>query len=233
MKIRSLTAGALLAVALVVLTGADAWAASTRKITFKNKTGQAVNDLHVEFTQGSTPHPPGGPFGAFPNENGGSTTKIDFSGGVVPKDGSTSITFTSTSSRIKVQRWWWTLDGQRVGPIQREKHLAMVNFNQDFLRVGEIATIELYGVAEDLLDSKLTVNYTVVTPSGATLNLGPVDVTIPAGMELNQQLLAGAVSELGTYTLTYETVDLETGDVVSEGSSTLVVDSGTRPDQSL
>ena len=232
-RVRSFTAGALTALLFTVLAGADAWAASTRRITFKNNTGQAVNDLHVEFVQASTPNPPGGPFGAFPNENGSGTTKIDFSGGVVPKNGSTSITFTSSSSRIKVKRWWWTLDGVRVGSIQGEKVLAIVGFDQDSLRLSELATISLDGMADFGLDAKLAVNYTIATPSGASFSLGPVALEIGAGQETHQQLLAGPLTELGTYTLTYSAVDEETGDVVSEGTSAVAVDSGTRPRSGL
>jgi hypothetical protein len=231
MKVRSLTTtAALFALALVVLTG-DAWA-TTRKITFKNKTGQAANDLHVEFVQASTPSPAGGPFGAFPNENGGGTTKVDFSGGAVPNNGQTSITFTSTSSRIKVKDWWWTWNGVQIGALQHEKTLAMVNFNQDFLRMGEMATVDVFAMADFGLDASLSVTYTIITPSGVTLNLA-VNLVVPAGQELNQQLVAGAVSEFGTYTVIYKTVDQATGEIVTEGSSTVVVDSGVRPRQDI
>ncbi len=232
MKIRSLaTTTALFALALVVLTG-DAWA-TTRKITFKNNTGRAANDLHVEFVQASTPSPAGGPFGAFPNENGGGTTKVDFSGGAVPNNGQTSITFTSTSSRIRVKDWWWTWNGVKIGALQHEKTLAMVNFNQDFLRMGEMATVDVLAMADLGLDANLSVSYTLTAPSGVTTNFGPINLVVPAGQELNQQLLAGPVSEFGTYTVTYETVDQETGDIVTEGSSTVVVDSGVRPRQDI
>jgi hypothetical protein len=228
MEVRSFVRSVLVVLAVVLLSSTDAWAASTRRITFRNNTGVAVNDLHVEFVQGVTPHPPGGPFGPFPNENGGGTSKVDFSGGAVANGGNAAITFTSTSSRITVKRWWWTLNGARVGAIMGEKALAMVHLDHDALRPGEIATINFLAMADFDKDASFTVTYSITFPNGDTQTMPPVVLDVAAGQEVHQQLLSGPVFDMGTYTLNYIGVDEVSGEV-TEGSSTLVVDSGTRP----
>lgn len=228
MEVRSFVRSVLVVMAVFLFSGAAAWAGSTRRITFPNNTGVAVNDLHVEFVQAVDPQPPAGPYGPFPNQNGGGTSKVDFSGGAVPAGGNATITFTSTSSRITIKKWWWTLNGTRVGAIMGEKAVAMVHFDQDALRPGEIATINLLAMADFGSAASFTVNYSITFPNGDTQTLPVVIQDVAAGQEVHQQLLSGPVSDTGTYTLSFVGVDSLSGEI-TEGSSTLVVDSGTRP----
>jgi hypothetical protein len=229
MKARSFLPGVLAVVMAVLLSATAAWAGSTRPIKFPNNTGVAVNDLHVEFVQAVEPQPaPAGPYGPFGSQSGNGTTKVDFSGGVVPAGGSATITFTSTSPRIKIKRWWWTLNGKRVGAIQGEKALAMIHFDQDALRPGEIATVNLLAMADFGRDASFTVNYSITFPNGDIQPMPLVILDVAGGQEVHQQLLSGAVSDHGIYTLSFIGVDLLSGET-TEGSSTLVVDGGTKP----
>ena len=61
----------------------DALASANRVFTFVNNTGQDANDLHIEFRQGVTPVLVNNSYGAFSNQSGGGSGKIDFDGGTV------------------------------------------------------------------------------------------------------------------------------------------------------
>ncbi|HEV7503606.1 MAG TPA: hypothetical protein VGS07_01715 [Thermoanaerobaculia bacterium] len=118
MKLRTLVAMTLLSLVLLALLPWAVSADSTQELTFTNTTNKKVNDLHVEFGQAVTPQPPAGPYGPFTGQSGGGTSKVDFKGGTVAAGGSATITFTSSANQITVKRWWWTLDGRRVGAVQ-------------------------------------------------------------------------------------------------------------------
>ncbi len=228
MKIRSLAAGFCLALIFVLLTGTRASAESDHTFTFPNGTGQAVNDLHIEFVQAVTPNPPGGPFGPFTNQSGGGTSKIDFSGGTVNAGGTTSIGFhNSGGNRITIKKWWWTKDGVRVGAIHIPGAIIMPSFDHDALRAGEISTVSLVALAPSDAAASFEVDYSITSPSGVVQTFPTISLAVAAGQEFHQQLSAGALTEAGTYTLHYTGVDEASGEV-TEGVSTVTVDSGTR-----
>lgn len=102
---------------VLIFTGM-AMGGATRRFTFDNNTGQAANDLHIEFKQAVEPVPgTTGDYGPFPNVEGSGTSKLDFDGGTVADGGSAAISFKTTSSKITVKRWWWTKDGRRISRI--------------------------------------------------------------------------------------------------------------------
>ncbi|GAB4198556.1 MAG: hypothetical protein Tsb002_33570 [Wenzhouxiangellaceae bacterium] len=213
-------------VALLLLIGSAQ--ATTRVITFNNNTGQNANDLHVEFVQGTTAVPdlPSQNYGAFPNENGSGTSTINFSGGTVNNNGSTAIRFRNGSSRITVKKWWWTLNGRRIGRIMSERNLAMATFDQLNIRPGEYATVAVYAAAQLDKDTIFELKYSITTPDGTSYDMPAMELVVPAGNDLHQQSLAVPLTERGAYHLTYSATNLETGEEVSTGDATLMVDDG-------
>lgn len=117
--------GSLFSLALILtLSSADA---GSRTVRFQNKTGQDVDDLHIETKQGVTISTMT-PFTSDRGVDGGS--KHNLHGGTVPKEpvggppNEATVKFTSTSPNITIKKWWWTLggnarrDGARVGRVK-------------------------------------------------------------------------------------------------------------------
>lgn len=101
---------------IIFFAGATvALAGSTTTKTFTNTTGQAVNDLHVEFNTAVTVESQD-PAGTFGDTSGEGTSSVDFSNGSVANGGSVKIKFKGAANSTRVKKWWWTNDGNRVGP---------------------------------------------------------------------------------------------------------------------
>ena len=108
----------------------EALAGANRVLSFVNNTGQDANDLHVELIQASTPVLGNNSYGAFPNQSGGGSTRIDFDGGTVNAGAATSIRFSSASPQITVKKWWWTLNGRQIGRRNTSRDLQVQNIRQ-------------------------------------------------------------------------------------------------------
>jgi hypothetical protein len=88
-----------------------------------NKTGQTVNDLHVTFDRpGVKWVDPNGQRGYFPSgrdatpaSEAGTKTEIDLYGGNVTANSPARGKFTRDGGDFKVESWYWTLDGEKVG----------------------------------------------------------------------------------------------------------------------
>ena len=117
-----------IAVGLVTaLIQPSALASSKKKFTFENKTGQNVNDLHLEFGQAVDVVDEGAFQTVNNNETGSpSLEDVDENDGDTPdapdalEPGDTvKIKLKSSANKITLQSWFWTLDGQRVGNINQ------------------------------------------------------------------------------------------------------------------
>lgn len=91
------------------------------KKTFINRTGRAVNDLHVIFSSTVTqvrPSPPS----PFLRTWGIRTNVIHFDGSMVAEGRRVGpITFAGPEE-LEIADWWWTRDGRRIGrPHPRRK----------------------------------------------------------------------------------------------------------------
>lgn len=202
--------------------------AATRRITFTNNTGQAANDLHVEFDQAVTPQPPAGPWGPFPNENPVGQNNRNFSGGTVANGGTATITFQNGGTKITIKKWWWTNNGTRIGRVMGEKAVAMAYFDQDSARLAETLTVNLFALADYSQDSSFELSYSITDPDGNVASHPAIFLDIPAGTGMHQELEVSPAGLLGTYTLSYQTTDLVSGEV-QDGTSTVTVDSGSFP----
>lgn len=112
--------------ASMLLGAATLVSAGDRTVRFQNKTGQDVDDLHIETKQGVTITQKD-PFTGSRGVDGGN--KHNLYGGTVEKEpvggppNEAVVKFTSGSPNITIKKWWWTKggnarrDGQRVGPI--------------------------------------------------------------------------------------------------------------------
>ncbi len=88
--------------------------ADVRKITFENKEGQDVDDLHIVFTRGETQwdnNAPGTTFTNVRHNNGNSD--YNFWGVNIPPGGTATLTF-SSPGEIKIKEWWWTKGGNAL-----------------------------------------------------------------------------------------------------------------------
>jgi len=120
--------GVVAVLVAIVLAGCDGGAANAGQwlVAFRNQEGAgALNDLHVEWDRAvvvfANQITPGN--GRFPTvvtaPNGQST---DFSGASVPQGGSCIVTLTAVwegDNHPNVTQWWWTENGDRVGPIHQ------------------------------------------------------------------------------------------------------------------
>ncbi|MDP7654674.1 MAG: hypothetical protein QF706_01315, partial [Roseibacillus sp.] len=107
-----------------------AQASANRVFRFVNNTGQNANDLHVEFRQGVTPVLVSNSYGAFSNQSGGGSSRIDFDGGTVNVGAATDIRFSSGANQITVEKWHWTLNGRQIGRIQSSRDLQVQHIRQ-------------------------------------------------------------------------------------------------------
>jgi len=83
---------------------------------FGNTTNQSVNDMHFQFGQGTYVLDPG-PFRYAP---GSGTSTVRLSNPVAPigPEGSVVLRFGARGGSIRYKYWYWTLDGDQVGPKQ-------------------------------------------------------------------------------------------------------------------
>ncbi len=124
--------------------------AGTRTFRFENDTGAAADDLHIRLVNGSTYDAfNSSPFLDEVGTDGG--TNHDLSNGTVANGASATVRFTSTSPRIKVKSWYWTVGGFRVGTINQGDPVAAVSIGVRQDTRGEVTiTYEgpLLGVAD-------------------------------------------------------------------------------------
>ena len=122
----------VLAIQLTIVTNSYS---SDREIKFVNKTGETVDDLHIEFTNRLTewddtkPHT----FNSVRHDAG--KNNHNFYGTPIPNDGSATMTFKLSSGDITINRWWWTKggnaieDGKRIGEIKADNFSNTLSFN--------------------------------------------------------------------------------------------------------
>jgi len=89
-------------------------------------------------------------------------------------------------------------------------------------------TVNLYALADVGQDSSFEVSYSITDPDGNVASHPSLFLDIPAGTGLHQELEVSQAGLLGTYTLSWEAIDLISGEV-QEGTSTVDVDSGVFP----
>ncbi|UAA38360.1 hypothetical protein KIH87_16985 [Paraneptunicella aestuarii] len=221
-KILNVLSKALLVTLFCVLSGTS-FAAAKRTITFTNNTGQDANDLHIEFKQAAT----NTDSGAFGNVQGDSTSKHDYDGGAVANGASTTLKFSTTSSRLTINRWWWTLDGQRIGSIQSEQAFASAHIEQENAKPGDLITVAISVFAKVFEALDIVVNWTLTNPQGDVIAAGSQPMHAPPGHQVDMQVWTGPVDEIGIYHLQYDAI-AASGEV-SIGEGDLVVDEGMRP----
>ena len=154
--------------------------------TFTNNTGQAVNDLHIDWSRAvkvksDTP---------FVKTSGSGTNKTDHSKGAVAAGATASVTVTWDGSDPKVKKWWWTEDGKQVGRAHTGNPTMASTGSSWGLDTATFVTA--YGtVVVNLPDDAAagdTISGTVVPqPSGDT----------PDEIQRNMDVLSGYVVEVG------------------------------------
>lgn len=108
---------------------------SEREITFTNKTGETVDDLHIEFTNKNTEWDSDKPHTFNSVRHDAGKNSHNFYGTSIPNDGSATMTFTLNNGDITINRWWWTrggnaiADGARVGEIKADNFTNNLSFN--------------------------------------------------------------------------------------------------------
>jgi hypothetical protein len=113
---RCLRIGLVMAVGMLAGVLSQRAMAGTKLYTFTNDTGQAANDLHIEFTQGVSwsPDPPP----PFTTSSGSGSSTFNASGGTVangaPMPG---VSFHTTGTGPTIKKGWWTKDGTNIGAL--------------------------------------------------------------------------------------------------------------------
>ncbi|MAE69023.1 MAG: hypothetical protein CME06_00985 [Gemmatimonadetes bacterium] len=232
MNIRTFaTTTAALLTTLVVAGTAEA---ASKKLPFKNDTGQAANDLHIEFKQGVTPKLEGGSYGAFDNYNSSpGSSSAEFDGGSVADGATTKIRFENGGPKITVKKWWWTKDGNRIGSIHTALAGASLSIDQTELNVGETVTVSAETVGDELSGGEFFIDWLVMLPDLSVMPMPPM-LLPPPGLGLTCQLQALTMNTgglmPGPYEISYVAQSLESGEV-TEGTSALQLGHGCSPNE--
>ncbi|MCB9304477.1 MAG: hypothetical protein H6566_27910 [Lewinellaceae bacterium] len=200
MKANILSQGLLLSIFLLGTCATLALGQNKRSWAFTNNTGQAANDLHIELAVGTVPvnivtnpndgmRRAGGIFTEFPEA--GSPSRHDYAGGQVANGNSITLQF---KDNTRPRRWWWTLNGNRIGDIQgaNSPSLASVTPMQDWrdqLIASPMGTGRTTGHIADLSVTNPTDHPMVITvgpcfiPSGGQHQSYVVQETEPATVD--------------------------------------------------
>ena len=108
---------------IVILGHENTVSAAARVIKFTNKTGQNVDDLHLDFRTGATiDFTKTSPFNS--ERGNDKTSRHNLYGATIENGKSATVRITSNSTTIKLKKWWWTKggnalkDGKRVGEFE-------------------------------------------------------------------------------------------------------------------
>lgn len=213
----------------VILFGVAAVSSANElSLKFPNNSGKKANDLHLETKAHFKPlkDPVTHKYGNFVDGPTTSGNKADFSDGTVEKGKTTKIKFETTANKLTIKQWWWTWNGSRIGKIQKSLNLAMVSFDQREVGHGESVTVELFAASAVDSNGLFQIDYSVETPDGEVMSMPSIEVAVPEGKSLHRQLWAESLGSAGIYTIRFEAIDLDSGETLSSGSSTVTVDSG-------
>ncbi len=232
MNIRILaTTTCALLTTLVVAATAEA---ASKKLPFKNDTGQAANDLHIEFKQGVTPKLESGSYGAFDNYNSSpGSSSAEFDGGSVANGATTKIRFENGGPKITVKKWWWTKDGNRIGSIHTALAGASLSIDQTDLNIGETVTVSAEAVGDELTGGEFLVDWLVTLPDQNVLGMPPL-LLPPPGLGITCELQAMTLRTNGLmpgpYEISYFAQSLESGEI-TEGTSAMQLGNGCSPNE--
>lgn len=207
--------------------------AASKKLPFPNNTGQAANDLHIEFVQGVTAKEVNDSYGAFDNYNSTpGSSSAEFDGGTVPAGGSTKIKFENGGPKITVKQWWWTKDGNRIGSKNTGLASAAVSIDQTDLQQGGTVTLTAEATGDDYSAGDFMIDAFVRLPNLSERPIPPTIITTHPGMTCALQTMARDTGPLmpGTYEITYFAQSLESG-LVTEGTSTMNLGDGCAPNE--
>ncbi|MTB51664.1 hypothetical protein [Lewinella sp. W8] len=120
---------------------------------FVNNTGREVTDLHIEFEEtGATLEShnfPGRPSTERANFEGpatnGTEKRWDIIRGRLPNKGVATLSFTSEDCRLRIRRWWWTVDDSpATEPYNNERrsgtNASGASLDRDLVAQGETVT---------------------------------------------------------------------------------------------
>ncbi len=222
------------AVALAAIFSSSTAHAAVKSFEFPNNTGQAANDLHIEFKQGVTAVAVGGKYGAFDNYNSSpGSSSAEFDGGSVPAGGKTKIRFSNGGPKITIKKWWWTKDGTRIGIVHKGLASAALSLDQTDLIVGETATLSAEAMGDDQGSGDFLIDAHVILPDLSQIPLAPILLPpSPPGMTCSLQALVIGTGGMmpGLYEVSYVAQDLGSG-LVTEGSSYANLGNGCAPNE--
>ncbi len=97
----------IIAILLLTIVNANA---DVRKMTFENKEGKDVDDLHIRFTRNNVEWDNDADH-TFDNvRHNAGQSEFNFWGTTIPDGGSATLTF-EAPGEIKIAEWWWTKGG--------------------------------------------------------------------------------------------------------------------------
>jgi hypothetical protein len=126
----------LIAPLTLVLVSAFAMADTRDSFTFKNNTGQDVNDLHINFSRGVKVIECA-PFKKF---NNGEKNKHDMSKGTVKDGDSCEVGVEYDGTDPKIDSWYWTLDGKKVRDETKTDYTSVSMDSNDGLATVTVRT---------------------------------------------------------------------------------------------
>ena len=133
--------------------------ATVRTITFENKEGVAVDDLHIVFKNAATVWDNSQPHTFNSERHDANNKSHNFYGTSIPANGSATLTFNLPIGDIEITEWWWTqggtafVDGTRKGDIKKDSGKSTLSWAPHTATGDGVLAVSIGGVTHNFNSS--------------------------------------------------------------------------------